>query len=436
MAQQSVLSRIGKGLISFGTGIPQIDLDTAETNNRLNEVQIRRLEQNIEADEQAAIRQQQMGMLVGAVQAGGADAQEAANRLFQLDPELANNLFDSMGAKTTMQREDAARRAFEIQSAPPEQREAIIRRQVAELRSQGRDPSHTETLLEMTPEEQNAALTFTQGAALSAGQRQTAANAAGRDERLPAGVQEFDALIERAQSDDPLISKAAQVELGTQARASSSLQERIANDPALAALVASSQADIKEATKFAEMTGASRSKFIDEGYQSIQSIDSSIRNLGEAITAIDEGASTGAIESRFAPTIRASTVALENVQKKLALDVINSATFGPLSEKELALALETALPTGLEPPELRQWIVDKQEAQRKLRNYYVDQINHLDTGGTVASFVRQQKRAEDAQPKPGTVVDSADQLPDGTHVVDENGVAGTIQNGQFVPDGT
>jgi len=117
-----------------------------------------------------------------------------------------------------------------------------------------------------------------------------------------------------------------------------------------------------------------------------------VRNLDRAIAAIDEGATTGAIESRFFPTIRTATINLEQVQKELGLDVIGAVTFGALSKGELDLALETALPTRLQPPELRAFLEGKKAAQEKLRAYYAEQIDFLDQGGTVAGFMRQQQR--------------------------------------------
>ena len=186
--------------------------------------------------------------------------------------------------------------------------------------------------------------------------------------------------------------KALLIRAGLLPRAGSSAIERIAQDSNLADDVAETQSDIRERVKFAETSGADRAKRIDKGADQIRSIDTNINAMDRAIAALDAGASTGVIESQFLPTLRASTIQLEQVRRELGLDVIGSVTFGALSEGELQLALETALPIDLQPAELRQWLLDRKAAQQKLRQYYADQIEFLDKGGTIAGFVREQER--------------------------------------------
>lgn len=156
--------------------------------------------------------------------------------------------------------------------------------------------------------------------------------------------------------------------------------------------LAEATAEIRQAEKFAELTGASRAKFIDKGFDNIVKIDKNIRNMSRAVTALEDGASTGVIESRFFPSFRKATLQLEALQKELALDVIGAVTFGALSQGELDLAKEVALPTNLEPADLKDHLNDRIAAQRKLRGYYQEQIDHLDQGGTIASFLREKRR--------------------------------------------
>lgn len=196
-----------------------------------------------------------------------------------------------------------------------------------------------------------------------------------------------------AELSDEQKADARLIQLGLEARAgTTSARERVATDVELTEAVAESEATIAQRRTFGEKTGVSRSNTIDKGFQSIQSIDTNVRNIDKAIAAIDEGASTGVIESRFFPTIRKSTVKLEQVQALLGLDVVGGVTFGALSKGELDLALTVALPLGLQPDELRQWLEDKKTAQEKLRAYYAEQIDFLDQGGSVAGFLRQQER--------------------------------------------
>lgn len=190
------------------------------------------------------------------------------------------------------------------------------------------------------------------------------------------------------------VEQARLIDLGLAPRAVGTGAITTATTEGLTEQVAESEAAIAGRKKFAEKTGESRVKAIDEGFDQIQKIDANIRNIDRAIRAIDDGASTGAVESRFFPTLRRATVELEQVQKELGLDVIGSVTFGALSEGELDLALQTALPTGLEPAALKEFLVNKKAAQDKLRSYYEQQIDFLDQGGTIAGFLRSQERPQ------------------------------------------
>lgn len=162
--------------------------------------------------------------------------------------------------------------------------------------------------------------------------------------------------------------------------------------------LADAKAKIKQAEKFAEMTGASRAKAIDKGFEKIEKISSNIGNIDRAIEALDRGAGTGAVE-RFAPSIKAASRELAQIQNELALDVIGSVTFGALSEDELQLAKDTALDLGLGEAELKDYLQRKKAAQEKLRGYFREQVDFLDQGGTVAGFLRMKEREAEGSQK-------------------------------------
>ena len=42
-------------------------------------------------------------------------------------------------------------------------------------------------------------------------------------------------------------------------------------------------------------------------------------------------------------------------------------------------------------PELKEFLIAKRDAQEKLRDYYIDQMNFLEKGGTVTEFLTQQQ---------------------------------------------
>lgn len=152
----------------------------------------------------------------------------------------------------------------------------------------------------------------------------------------------------------------------------------------------------KQAEKFAEATGAQRAKLIDKGFETITKIDGSVRNIDRAIAALDKGAGVGVFEKMW-PSIAAASVELDNIRNAMALDVVGATTFGALSAGELALAKDVALPTGLDTKELIEYLGKKKAAQQKLRDYYNEQVQFLDQGGTVAGFLRSKEDEQSQQ---------------------------------------
>jgi len=154
--------------------------------------------------------------------------------------------------------------------------------------------------------------------------------------------------------------------------------------------VGASKATIRQREKFGELTGSSRAKAIDKGFERVAGITKNINTIDRALAALDRGAGTGAAE-QFFPSIKAATRELNQIQGELALDVIGSVTFGALSQGELDLAQRIALDTGLDGPALRDVLQRKKVAQGKLRDYFNEQIQFLDQGGTIAGFLRSKQ---------------------------------------------
>jgi hypothetical protein len=176
----------------------------------------------------------------------------------------------------------------------------------------------------------------------------------------PAGTQEFNQLIEDATGDNEVRAKAARIELGLDPRAVGSASQTIASE-GTTEQVAESEAEIAATTAAAtdaiEMSTAAIKR--------LEPIRTKIANYDEAIRAIDAGAGTGVVKSFF-PSIKTASIELDNARGFMGLDIIGGTTFGALSESELAFALDTALPTKLEGPELREWLGRKKAAQMKL----------------------------------------------------------------------
>lgn len=146
----------------------------------------------------------------------------------------------------------------------------------------------------------------------------------------------------------------------------------------------------------AAAAGAAGSQAIDlsgEAWASVGRIGSSNSNITTSIEALDNGARAGAVD-RFLPNITEASATLRNSMDRLGLDVIAGTTFGALSEAELRLAMETAVPRNLDEPALRSWLVKKQEANEKAMAMMSDAAVFLGTpGNTLADWIRKNERA-------------------------------------------
>jgi hypothetical protein len=125
------------------------------------------------------------------------------------------------------------------------------------------------------------------------------------------------------------------------------------------------------------------------------------------------------------PSVRESSIKLDNIQKRMGLDVIGNTTFGALSESELNFALDTALPKDLPPAELREWLTRKRESQQKLAAYLENAASFLGKpGNTVSDFLEMQKSGGEAQSSNDSVqqpMQGARQASDGNWYIQQNG---------------
>jgi hypothetical protein len=172
------------------------------------------------------------------------------------------------------------------------------------------------------------------------------------------------------------------------------------------AIIASEQfgAETQGTRAQARVGGELTSKQIGSAFTEIGKIKKNIGNIDDAIKAIDDGASTGVIASKF-PNITTASITLNNVRSQLGLDVIGSVTFGALSEGELNLALDTALPTTLRPQALKQYLTEKKAAQEKLVGYLSKQISYLSKpGNNLAGWLEQTGNQGQSSLPPGVTV--------------------------------
>ena len=176
-----------------------------------------------------------------------------------------------------------------------------------------------------------------------------------------------------------------------------------------------------------------------DAFNQLQGIESEIATLDEAITLLDvEGVDTGPILSRL-PSFRSAAVQLDNIQARLGLNVIQNTTFGSLSAEELKFALNAALPTGLTPPELKAWIIRKQNAQRKLASHIAEASIFLGTpGNNIADWLTFQEQRqiidEGARARTGnstTFERVPTNEPEGSRALGENGIDIIVRNGHW-----
>ena len=121
----------------------------------------------------------------------------------------------------------------------------------------------------------------------------------------------------------------------------------------------------------------------------IDKVDQNISNIGRAISALDKGARTGAVQSLL-PSVSAASVELDNIRNQLGLDIVSAGKFGALSESELKFALDTAIPSKLNEKELKEFLVRKSDAQTKLRAGLVEAAKQFSEGKTRAELVTEK----------------------------------------------
>ena len=114
-------------------------------------------------------------------------------------------------------------------------------------------------------------------------------------------------------------------------------------------------------------------------FDSIEPVGVAIANYDDAISQLDAGAETGVINSML-PSFRTASIKLDNIKKRLGLDVVGNTTFGALSESELKFALDSALPDNLQPAELKEWLVAKRDSQKKVKERLEEAASFLSDG--------------------------------------------------------
>lgn len=360
-----------------------------------------------------------MADVPGEVQRGMQFAQQAQLRPLQIQQqEQATKLGGINVQQAERQGQDAdelsmftrnVNTALELESLPNEQKAAYLQQKIASGEAQGRSMAESRKALDLVNKGQFDVLSQGAQQLIEVGRQRGVIQPTQeqlQQKQRPAGVVEFESMTEGLSPDQK--KQAKLISLGLSPRAVGSAIQTI-SDQGIQEQIGDASATIKQREKFGEMTGSSRAKAVDAGFEKIIKIDAGIGNANRAISALRSGAGVGAVQ-KFLPSFKAASVELDNIRKSMALDVIGSVTFGALSEGELNLAKEVALPTGLETPELIDYLERRKTAQQKLRDYFNEQVQFLDQGGTIAGFLRKKEGAEAQQPEPNPA-EPIDQQP-------------------------
>lgn len=161
--------------------------------------------------------------------------------------------------------------------------------------------------------------------------------------------------------------------------------------------------DIQQRRAKGRELGKGAGKIALTSFESAGKIKENVLDLKRGINLIEkEGARTGFI-SDFLPSMKASTRKFDNLRRKLGLNVVASVTFGALSEGELNLAMDVALPKGMSQEATVKWIKDRVEAQEKLAANLEDAALYL-SDHSVADLIRRNRAMKKSAKKKAEVV--------------------------------
>jgi hypothetical protein len=134
-------------------------------------------------------------------------------------------------------------------------------------------------------------------------------------------------------------------------------------------------------------------KVFDQSQQVNRSID--IMKQARDLAASPKGVRTGVID-RFLPAFDENTAMFNSLRTTLGIDVINSATFGALSERELDLALSRDIPNTLSGQALVNYLDEKIAAQNKLYREMTKMGRKLQSGIGLSKYMDDMQAEIDA----------------------------------------
>jgi len=130
-----------------------------------------------------------------------------------------------------------------------------------------------------------------------------------------------------------------------------------------------------------------------EAFAKAQEIESQLGLYDRAYDALEKGAASGPIASKFF-AFNEQTALLGSIVNLMGISVINMATFGALSEREMQMAMRTNLDLMLPPEDLKKMILEIMAARRKLMVEFYKTARLLSSGTLTKSQYNDQISAE------------------------------------------
>lgn len=152
-----------------------------------------------------------------------------------------------------------------------------------------------------------------------------------------------------------------------------------------------SQKAIREAGLLADTED--KSAAVERGkdiFDSGETLLDSIKKMESARDLAASGDIQVGVFERYLPSMSADDAVFKNLRKDLGINVINSATFGALSEAELNLALSKDIPDTLEPDELIPYLDRQIAARRKLYREIMKKSRKLQSGIGLSAYIQEQ----------------------------------------------
>jgi len=371
--------------------------------------------QNQEQEEAKAAQAAKQQEAAGILERG--DMQEISNFMIN-NPEMAQGVKQSFGFMNEQTEKNAVDTAMGMLSGGDS--DSALRDRAAMISQQGGDPSDTLALLDVPEDERQKVAQFTLASFGSPAQIKAVSDlTGGGTSETKVGAQEIledGTVIQSTPTGTKVYTP--QGDLVTGQAAADAIREgraekvsnlrKAAGEKKLATLEAQNELQGEvEAGVISQKEAANASI---KAFDKIEAINDKIGLYDEGIALIDSGAGTGKIEGMF-PSFKANTIKLNNLANRLGLDVVANTTFGALSAGELDMAMKTAMPTGLDEQDLKEWLMEKKDAQERLADYLESAAIYLGTpGNTKVGWLKKkklEKRQKANQPQQNQAPQSA-----------------------------